>query len=801
MFADLRYTLRTMTKNLRFTLLAVFVMTTGISLALYMQSFLHNTLTAPLPFEGGERIRILTPITNTNPWLAFRLSDYEDMKRAQTSFEIFDTYYNRRRNLLTTDRSFRERVFYVNPPFFEISEALPLMGRVFDQNDMREGAEPVVIIGESVWNALYGRDSDVLGKSIRIENVPHKIVGVMPKSYRFPDYGKIWAPFDLTTQGLERRDVSFATVYGRLAPGVSDKQAEADIVGIAQEIAERFPELNKGKSAYMTTFQERTAMTSDMLILALKLCVVLVLLLACINTGNLLLARALERNKETAIRLALGAPRSRLVKQMLLESFFICILSGLLSLLIVGASLKLSLGALSKMFLASEPPYWWQYALSLESYLTCIFVVIITAILTGFLPAWRATGGDINRVLRDGTRGAQGMVSSVLSKAIVITEVGLSVALLLVASSVAYSVYKKNNTDYGVQLDGYLTAEVSLPPAEYDTDNKRLNYFKRIERELEKEAGVEDVSFTQMVPITWSMLQEFAIEGVDYGKEPSYPNPEKLIVSNDYLASMGVKLYEGRHFRPQDNSSAPAVALVTRKFVDKYLKGENPIGKRLRQVGDEERWYTIVGVVNDVVHGWPYAYNIVKSSVFVSMEQNTSLSMSIVIRTSGDPNLLRQPLENLAYKIEPNAPLFNVLTMRRNHERAVADINFISRLFTAFALASLVLAFSGIYGVMAYITTQKTQEIGVRRALGANDSNLYRHFVKQSLKQLAMGLLIGVPIGVSLINMLADSELSSYSVLLFIGIPLAITATVVFATVNPVRKVLAQEPVVALRYE
>ncbi|WP_196137581.1 ADOP family duplicated permease [Aliikangiella sp. G2MR2-5] len=800
-FADLKVTFRSMRRNFRFSLLAIFVMTSGLSLSIYMFSFLYNTLSAPLPFDQGERVRKLQPITSTNQFLSFRLSDYQDMAKSQTTFDVFDTYYNRRRNLVSSDRSFRDRVFYVNPPFFEVSNARPLKGRVINQDDMLPGAAPVVVIGEHIWDNLYGGADDVLGKELRIENKPFTIVGVMPATYRFPDYAKIWAPFDMTTQGINRSNVPYASVYGRLKEGVSDEQAEADLVQIMEQIALEYPELNEGESVIVTTFQKLAAMTTDTLILAMQLCVGLVLLLACINTGNLLLSRALEKSKESAIRTAMGATRGVLVTQVMMEAVLICLISGVLSLMIVSLSLEGSLTALKSMFLGSEPPYWWRFELTLESYLAAIFMTVATAVITGLLPAIKATKGDVSSILRDGTRGAQSFQSGRLSKLIVISEVALSSALLLIATSVALSVIEKNHTDYGIRLDGYLTAEVSLNRSDYRTDERRLSFFQKLEQELEKQPGVDDVSFTRMVPITWARVEQFEVEGVDYGKDPKYPRPEIVTVSNDYFSTVEIKLFEGRTFSEQDRADTPLVAIVSQNFIKKYMNGEPALGKRIKLARSGSDWYTIVGVVNDVTHGWPYSYNIERPSVFVNLQQNPERAMSVVIKTANDPNLLRETLRRVAFEVEPNAPLFNVLTMERNHERAVADINFISRLFILFAIASMILAFSGIYGVMAYTVTQKTQEIGVRRALGADNQEIHVHFLKQGAIQLITGLLVGIPVGIGLLNMLIQSELVSFSAMIFILVPLAISLTIVIAVANPVRKVLKLEPIHALRYE
>ncbi|MCO7226512.1 ABC transporter permease [Pleionea sp. CnH1-48] len=799
MLADLMYTLRSMSRNLKFSLLTVFVMTTGLALFIFIYSFLHNTLTSPLPFAGGDRVRLIQGMQVD--YFLVRMNDYEEMKSKLSSFDTFDAYSNGTRNLMTSDRSMRENTYYVSPTFFEVSDAKPLLGRLLNEKDLEPAAEPVAIIGESLWQRLYASDADILGKKLRVNNVPHTIVGVMPQAYRFPQTGNLWLPFKQSTAGVARASAPFVKILARTKPGITDEKAQAELTQMMSDIEQRFPKLNADKTVNMITYQEAASQNQEELILAMKLCVALVMLLACINTGNLLLSRALEKNKESAIRSALGAPRLKLVVQVMLESAIICLASGIFACMIAAWGLDISLTELSKMFRGSEAPFWWQFDLTSSSFIVAGIVTLVLAVVTGALPALMSTGGDINSVLRDGTRGAQSKVSSYLSQLIVVIEVALSCALLILATSMVLTVYNKSKMDFGVEFDGYLSARITLPRSEYNSDSKIMNYFRSVEQELESNPNVEAVSYTRNLPFTWTLTPEFMMEGADYGKDPQYPLVEYVTVARDYFETMGVKLLEGRAFDARDKAGSPLAAVVTQSFINRYSKDESPIGKRFKLVGGDDQWFTIVGVVNSVAHVFPYGDTITRPSVFVSLEQNPGSTMNIVIKAKGDPNLVRESLSQVTFKAEPNAPLFNVRTVARLKERAFADYNFISGIFVIFAIASTVLAFSGIYGVVANMMVQKTQEVGIRKALGADDAQVLIHFLIKNGKLLLAGLVIGIPIGYVLINMLEDTDLVTMSVGIFVMIPLGITLISLLAVISPVGRTLKMEPILALRYE
>ena len=800
---DIKYAFRLMLKNPKFTALTVFVMTTGLTLCIYMFSFINGTLTADLPFEGGDRIKKVSTIVNGVKYggASIRVHEYEEMKVRQQSFEVFDAFQVGTANVSTSDKSMRYRGHFVSPEFFEISEGKAILGRLISDNDLLPGAEKVTVLGYEMWQSLFAGNTDVIGKKIRVNSVPHTLVGVTQEGYKFPAASTIFMPYNATSKGVQREKAQYVGVYGRVKPGISDEAVLAEINQFFKEFESLYPKLYSNTSGNIWSFQEEAMGDgTSVIVFMMQLSVALILLLACINVGNLLLSRAFEKNKETAIRTALGAPRSRLVSQLMWESFLICFTSGVLSILFAGWWLELSFSQLIDG-LPIPAPFWWTMGLNTSSLIIAALITLATAIITGILPAWKATKGDFNAVLRDGTRGAQSKNSGRLSKIIVGTEVALSCALLILSTSLVVSVKNINDTDYGMNIDGYLTARIGLPEVNYKEPEKRILYYQALAQKLKTDDAVEGVAFSNALPSTWGNAQNMMLEGVDYGKKPQHPSANWVTISNDFFNVMDIKLIEGRGFDSRDKINTPLTAVVTQNFIDNHFPGQTVLGKRFKFVEGQGQWVTIVGVVNDVIFGQPFAYNKSRSTAFLSMNQDGKRFMSVAIKAKGDANDLRTLLADTSLKLERDAPPYSVMTLREGVLQRVGGMNFVSEIFMVFAIASMILAFSGIYGVMSNSIVQKTQEIGVRRALGADNFEIFKHFLKQASIQLLGGLIIGLPIGVALVQLLSGSGLVEANNIVFVLVPAFITLIILIAVIAPVARALKIEPCSALRYE
>lgn len=803
MLDDMKYALRRLIKSPKFTALTLFVMTTGLSLCIYMIGFLQSTMIAPLPFENGHLVRKVTTIVDgvTYDGSSLRLHEYEELKASQTIFSTFDAYATSGINLSTSDKVMRYSSHRVTPTFFAMSHANTQLGRLFESKDLQAGSDKVAILTDKLWAELYARDSNVIGEKLRLNGENYTIIGVTEKGYSFPDSAELYLPFNLTTLGIKREDSPYVSVHGVLKEGVSDDQAINEVSAYFNTLKTQYPELNSNIQGYVWTYQqEMIGSGGDAIIATMIISVALILILACVNVGNLLLSRAIEQNKEIAIRSALGAPRATIIKQMMWESIVICSISGLFAILMAGYAVHLSVEYFSTS-MPIEAPYFWHNNMSPETILLAIFICIATALFTGFLPAWRASATDINAVLRDGTRGAQSKNTGRLSMVIVIAEVALSCALILVSVSMVNAIDNIEKADYGMKKSGYLTARVNLDPTRYESEESRLNYYNNLRDELMQDPAVKGVSYASSMPHTWGYWTNFALEQVDYGKDPNYPAANQNLVDVNFLETMGLELKEGRWFGKQDTLNSPKVAVVTQNFVDKFFPGSSPIGKRMKWLEEEEQWYTIVGVTNSIVLGQPIESNKNRTAVFVPYQQSPRRNMLMAIVTDRAPDLLRTTLNSAALKVDKDTPPYNIQSVEDAIRERIAGMNFISKTFLSFAIASMVLAFSGIYGVMSTSITQKRQEIGVRRALGANDQDVLVHFTKKGFKQLAIGLVIGLPAGIGLVQLMSSAGIAAGSLVIFIGVPVLILMVVLCAIYFPVRQSLCVEPAVILRDE
>lgn len=807
MFDDIVYAVRGMLKNPRFAGLTIFVMTIGLSLCIYMFSFIFNTINGTIPIENGERLRKVTTIVNGSAYdgTSVRYQEFLDIKQQQSSFELLDAYSNFNVTLSTSDRAIRYQAHGVSEAFFKVSHAEAALGRLLTAEDSLSN-EPVVLLGHNVWQELFAGDPNIVGQKVRINGNNYTIVGVTTKGYRFPDFAELYLPLEVASEGVPRDESAYVSVYGFLKKGISDDEALRDIESIFAGFARQYPELNSTKQGYIWTFQmEKIGKGGDILVLAMVLAVLFILILACVNVGNLLLSRAIERNKESAIRTALGAPRSVLVRQLMCESLVISLISGCLAVLIAGYGLDLTF----TYFLNSLPieaPFWWQPGLTQTSLVITLVAIALTVLVTGGLPAWRATKTDINAVLRDGTRGAQSKTAGFLSKAIVALEVTLSCALIMLSFAMVTFVGKMNKADYGVAVDNRLVARYTLPSNRYsDNNNEKAKQFYLAHAERMKASpNVDDITYAQSLAHTWGIYENLAVEGVDYGKNPTYPAANVNIVFNNYFSVMEMSLLAGRFFDNSDRAGGVPTAVVTQNFVEQHLGGENPIGKRIRLIEMEDVVVTIVGVTNNVIFGQPFEFNSNKGALFLSYEQFPRLGMHAVVKTNHEAlssGQVNRVLNAVSVELDNQVAPFSITDMRSGLESRLSGMNFIAKIFMLFAIASMVIAFSGIYGVMANAIVQKTQEIGVRRALGADNTDVYRHYLVQAVKQLAAGLLIGIPAGVLLIKMLEQASMAQGTAFVYFGVPTLISAVIIAAVVMPVRKALNMEPSSALRHE
>lgn len=807
---DIKYAARALVKSPNFLIMSTLLMTCGLGLFIFMQSFIYNTLEGPLPFAGGDRVRVLsTVMSNGDEQRLSKMADYKDIQAMQTSFEKMATYAGRRDMVRYGNNSFNEWVYYSTPEVFDIVDVKPIQGRIIEAEDSQPGAERVMVISEIVWREWFANDPDILGQKVEFRDVSYTIVGITPEGFRFPQAGRVWASYPPLPNYTTRNESESRVIFGVLKPGVSDAMAEKDLKWIMSELDAKHPDQQNGRSMKLETYQQGVSMfdpaTSD----AIKLAVILVLLLACINTGSLLLSRLMSRAQVTAVNRALGATRGRMFAQMMIDSFLITFLSCVLALMVASALMNVTFDNL--IVNHGMVPYWWRLGLTSHSIVQAIIVSIVAVIVIGAIPAWKVANMDPNSFLRAGTRGSQSKKSALINKAIIVVEIAIASAILIVTASILNRVNDAKNIDYGAATDKHLSAWTVLP-SRFDTEESRLNFYKSLQSQLEKEPTIEQVSFGVTSPLANSYVSDIQIDGVNYGADPDYPAVDLNIVSHEYFENFDIELKQGRLFSLSDKADSPPAAIVTEKFVKEHYPNGDPIGKKFRvnvesqdwlRISDrDDRWVTIVGVVNDVVNGAPVQANLDRASIFLSHEQSIQSITMIALKANGvQPESLKETYRSIINNAYPDVMTINIASIEEKRKRENRDRVFVAQQFMVFGVVSIILAFTGIYGVMANTMIQRKQEVGVRRALGANKTDIYQFFLGATSVLIVLGLVIGVSSGVVITNKLTESQMAIFATLDAVTVSIFVAAMIIIATIIPLLRLLKFQPVFALREE
>jgi len=805
-FQDFKYALRLLAKKPGFTALTTLVMAAGIGLSVYMISFFNTILYKDLDLKDGNSLVLISASHNgVNNTDKINLLDFNEIKNSIKGLSEFTGYINNNVTVSSRDGARRYNVVLVQPEFFKITRTKPILGRDFVANENLSGANKVVVIGYDIWQKQFGGNPKVLEQSLQINGNNHQIIGVMPQGYLFPNIAQMWLPMIEDNTKSTRIVASDLHGLAHIDDAFSMDEIDQQLKMIMKRIENKYPQTNTATSAYVTTIPGSAAGDGQPVIYTMHIVAILILALASINVGNLLLSRAVERSKETAIRVALGAPRFRLISQMLWESIIICTLGGVIGLLIVAWGLEVT-GPITQTFFINPTAFWWKF--SIDSYtIKLFFIILITTILvTGLLPAWKNSGNDFNSVLRDGTRGALGKKSGRLNKLLVISEIFISMTILIAASVMVYAAHQQSNQDIGADTDNILTASVLLTDTKYDEENKKIQFAKALQIRLENSAGIGEVMISTALPGDYALEEKLILEGKEYNLDTniSYPRANYISIMPDALKKLGVDLKSGRYFNSSDNGLDKNTALVTQAFVEQHFKDSNAIGKRFRLAQSESTditWITIVGIVDNTIQGNREGRAL--PSVFRPFTQSPRQDLTIAMRMKSTINIASTTLRKTLQSIDPLLPSYKIETYSQSNERFTAPIKFISSLTALFGLAAVVLAASGIYGVMSNTITQRTQEIGIKRALGADEKTITKEFIKAGAKQLLWGGIPGIMAGCAMGFAMSQLFGTSNNALIIISISITtmIGSVVMLATYLPTQKALKMEPSDALHHE
>jgi putative ABC transport system permease protein len=795
---DLRYALRLLARQPGVTLVALLTLALGIGANTAIFSAVDAVLLRPLPYDEPERIMMVWEKRPTEGVLdnVVAPADFVDWRHLNTSFEAMAAMMPTTVDLTESGEPVRLPAGVVSPPFFDVLHVRPALGRTFREDEAIAGNNRVVILNHGLWQRRFGSNPDIVGQKIILNGAPFEVVGVLPATFEFPDSElELWSPLPL--EGLSQplsRSLHQFSVYARLKPGTTLQQARADMDRVGADLSKQYPDTNRTHGAWVTPLSEDLTKQVKSGLLLLLGAVTFVLLIACVNVANLLLAKAAGRRREIAVRSALGAGRWRLAGQTLTESLLLGLLGGAAGLLVA----HWGIGVLKQLAPRGAPVFAMEH-LGLDPRVLAftLLLSIGTGLLFGLLPAWQLARQNTNDVLKEGLRSG-GAIRRRLRVALVVSEIALASLLLVGAGLTLRSFQTLLNSDAGFAGDRVLTARVSLPGTRYREDAQILSAFDRIEQRLRAIPGVRAVGSTSHLPLSGQNARiGVAIEG----REPKPDEPTRAAprgVTPEYFRAMGITLKGGRGFTAQDAVDSPKVAIVNETMARRYWPDAVPIGRRVR-LGGTDTWMEVVGVVGDVRH-WGLDVP-VNPEIYMPAAQYPWRALNLAIAADVEPAGLASAVRQQLKEIDPALPLSNVLTMNEVASRSMASRRAVMLLLAIFSVLALVLAAAGIYGVMAHIVALRTSEIGVRMTLGARPADVMRLVLGEGLVQALIGLVIGVGGAVLLMRWLRTLlfEVSPTDPLTLLAVMVVLLATALAACVVPARRAMRVDPVTALR--
>jgi putative ABC transport system permease protein len=796
---DSAYAFRTLRKTPGFTLVAVLMLALGIGANTAIFTAVYHVLLRPLPYANPARLMALWedfsfigfPRNNFCP------ADYVDWRKQNTVFEDIAVYRGRSANLTTEGAPESVRGRAVTPNLFHLLGVRPLLGRTFTEEEDRRQA-PVVVLSYSLWQGRYAGDSYIVGRAILMNGAKYTVIGVMPKTFVFPARNNsFWMPISFTPQDLTNRGSHFLNALARLKPGVSVEQARAETAQIAKRLERAYPASNSRVGAVVIPLRDDMVGDTRLPLLVLIAAAGLVLLIAASNLANLLLARATGRSREMAIRAALGAGFGRLVQQVVIEALMLSAAGAALGLIVAGWSL----GVLEKLVPSSLPA---TLALDGRVVLFTAAIAIATGLLFGAAPAFHSAMVQLNTVLKQGGgRAGASTRSRRMRDALVVCEVALALILLVAAGLMLRTLAHLGSENPGFQPDRLLTLRTILPRAKYETDAQRLAYYNAVLDRVSALPGVVAAGFSSDLPFqSIGDTDGFRVEG-----RPRQANNVDLDAlyregTNGYLQAIGARLLEGRFFNDYDGPKSQPVLVINQTFAKAFWTGESPLGKRVQVGGEKQPWRTIVGVVADIRERGLLLP--MKPAVYLSDYQvQRPESDDLAIRTAGDPLALVNAVRQLIWSVDPEQPVSDVGTMREIMERETSSRREAMILLSAFAALALLLAALGIYGVLSYAVTQRTQEMGIRIALGAERAKLIGMIVRQGVAVAAMGVGIGLAAALALTRALEGLlyGVTATDPLTFGAMPVFVMLIAGLACYLPARRAAGLDPLLALRYE
>ena len=801
---DVRYGLRTLAKNPAFTAIAIVALALGIGANSAIFGVVDAVLLRPLPFKNPNQLVMLWenaahlgfPRDTPSP------ANYLDWQKQAISFTGMAAMSERSFNLTGVGEPERLEVRRVSANLFELLGVPARLGRTFVPEDDKPGTH-VVLLSHSLWQRRFGSDPGVVGRAVTLDGESYTVVGVMPPFVQLPGFenrnDQLWVPIAFPPEEATQRGNHFLEVIARLKPGVTLKQAQAEMETIAARLAQQYPVYNMRRGAVVVPLHEQVVGDIKPALLVLLGAVGFVLLIACANVANLLLARAAVRQKEIALRLALGASRSRLTRQFLTESVLLAMLGAGLGLLLAFAGIRI-LGTFI-------PPGISQIQTISIDGTVLIFTALVaalTGIAFGLAPAIHGSHLNLNDTLKESGRDSAGGVKGHRARGLlVIGEVAISFVLLIGAGLLINSSLHLRNLDPGFRGDHLLTMKVNLSEVKYPDRERRAAFFDEVMRRVRELPGVQSAAVAGNLPLTYNGdSMSISVEGVPDPPPDQQPDVIFRAIGPGYFGTMGIPIVRGRDFTDQDNGDSKEAVIISEKTAQQFWPGQDPIGKKLKPglSTSSSPWREVIGIVKDVRQN-DFVASPKRQMYFTYRQLKNIAANALVVRTSMEPMSLAVPVRNAIWSVDKDQTVADIDTMDHIVAQAVARQRFSMLLLGLFAALALLLASIGIYSVMSYSVAQRTREIGIRMALGARRADVLQMTVKQALNLVAIGMVIGLAAAFLLTRVLASLlfGISATDPITFIGISVVLLAVAILASYLPALRATKVDPIIALR--
>jgi len=790
-------------KSPGFTAVAVLTLALGIGANTAIFSVVNAVLLRPLPYPESSRLVLLGEASEQIPDMSIAMANFNDWRAQNTVFENMAAYQGDNTVLTGRGEPERLRLRRITAGFFPTLRVQPILGRALAASDDKVGAQPVVLLGEGFWQRRFGGDHEVIGRQLILDGETFTVIGVLPRrlhpSLRQTDvFTSLWRLEDKL--GGESRRGEHPGIYGyaRLKSGVSLEQARFEMRSIAQRLAQQHPQDNSGHSVNVQPLLGAIVEDVRPSLLLLMGAVGFVLLIACANLANLLLARTTERQREIAVRIALGAGKSRIIRQLLTESVLLSLVGGTLGLL-----LAVWITAALAGSRVTGVPRMDEVSPDAAVLLFTLGMSVLTGFFFGMIPAMQAWRTDVQSTLKESGHGGGGSrARHRLREGLLAAEVALSLVLLVGAGLMTKSLYRVVRADAGVNPANVLTARLSLPELKYNDETKIRNFSNQLVAKIQALPGVELAGLKS--PLFGGRQWGFVIDGRPIPPPQQMPSMDVGRVTPDALQAMGIRLIRGRYFDAHDDENAEKVCIIDETFARQYFPGEDPIGKRIRpgeHADEKPKWMTIVGVVAHVKNYGVDQPSRVES--YAPQAQNAFGGGTLVIRSAADPRILSQGLREALGSLDPDVPLFEVRSLEEIISENSASRRLSTLLISSFTLLALVLAAVGIYGVMSYSVSQRSHEVGIRMALGADESRVLRMILREGVRLAILGIAAGLLAAVGLARLMTTVlfQVGSLDASIYALSAALAMLVVLLASFVPARRATRVDPLVSLRYE